>query len=526
MRTRRNLRPTIALVGALLLSACGAFGPGSQEKTSAGGGGDAPPSTQGLAVPAQTLPLGHADAAYGPTQLVATGATGDVVWTLGTGRLPAGIDLHSDGTLSGAPSERGIFDFQVRAADDRTAVVQALRLGVDALYLDVSGLRFGDAWSGTSLVVTARGQSGAVRFQVLDAPSGGRLGATDAATAVYVPGSAGAIGCTDRIRATDDAGASAEVALHVMPNAEENHVASFSGTDVWMVDFNRKVGTHPFARDFDEALAAIGMRGPTSYSADGNEADLLASFLVRREVLRRLNVLYLRDPDGGPGANGLPITFPMEEPVGFQCPPPGGWLSGAPWRYGVMSVLDGVAPGLLGLAWQDGATNATHENDTTTSAGSLGVFVNRAVVEFNFAWQNQILVADPIGPADVATLRALVYFQPTSGARADEIVRITQGFGQVLGTLCAHEIGHSVGLAHTIPTIPGSVMNGSATILPSVVEAFLPDDIDRLRTALPGVGRSGAAKPGPALLPEGGVEACGLAAPVRRLPPWAVRSTR
>jgi hypothetical protein len=64
-------------------------------------------------------------------------------------------------------------------------------------------------------------------------------------------------------------------------------------------------------------------------------------------------------------------------------------------------------------------------------------------------------------------------------------------------------------------------MSSQIGVSPSIPYAFTPEHLAQLRGALPGVGRAaGAGKPWaawakPALLPEGGVEAC-WAAPAGR----------
>ncbi len=61
--------------------------------------------------------------------LEATGGRTPHTWSLVTGALPSGLALAADGTLSGTPSEQGVFDFTARVTDDAGASVdQALTL--------------------------------------------------------------------------------------------------------------------------------------------------------------------------------------------------------------------------------------------------------------------------------------------------------------------------------------------------------------------------------------------------------------
>ena len=57
--------------------------------------------------------------------------------------------------------------------------------------------------------------------------------------------------------------------------------------------------------------------------------------------------------------------------------------------------------------------------------------------------------------------------------------------------MAAHEIGHSLSLNHTDPTVAHSIMNPSSLISPLETYSFVQADLDRLATALPGPGRGG-----------------------------------
>ena len=74
-----------------------------------GSGSSAPPSTHeppptSLRVTITSLPDGQVGQAYAAT-LTATGGTAPLSWAVGSGTLPAGLTLATNGTIAGTPSE-------------------------------------------------------------------------------------------------------------------------------------------------------------------------------------------------------------------------------------------------------------------------------------------------------------------------------------------------------------------------------------------------------------------------------------
>ena len=82
-----------------------------------------------LTITTTSLPDAAAGVAYNQ-QLVATGNTGTVTWSLASGSLPQGISLNSAGVLSGSPTQGGTFSFGVMARDSAQSVVATLSLTV------------------------------------------------------------------------------------------------------------------------------------------------------------------------------------------------------------------------------------------------------------------------------------------------------------------------------------------------------------------------------------------------------------
>lgn len=83
-----------------------------------GGGGD-------VSITTSSLPNATVGAAYSQT-LAATGGTPPYTWSLatGSGPLPGGLNLNSNGTITGAPNAAGTFSFTVRAADSASGSAQ------------------------------------------------------------------------------------------------------------------------------------------------------------------------------------------------------------------------------------------------------------------------------------------------------------------------------------------------------------------------------------------------------------------
>ena len=498
--------PRILLLA--LFFALGACGGG-------GGGAPTPPAVPAaLTITTLSLPGGSVGTPINCPPLSADNVAGSATWDVTTGALPDGLTLASNGTITGTPTRDGSFPFVVRVRDAQAEDTQPLSISIGALALEVSaGLVHGDAWSGKPLTLTTSGGSGSVTFTVEANGSGGSFSAIDEAngTATWTPGPTAGLSVRDTLRATNTStGQHADVDIDVMPDPTENFTASFGSTDVWWIDAGQKFGTHPFATDLHKALADLGLRAPGSTGATGSEADELAHLWMRVELLRQVNMLFLRQADGASGAAGLAISFPFVEPgAGYTKPATGSWFSGSPTRFSQMGITNGTLSGVIGTAWMDGTGNGRCENDTNAGEDELGVFPNQITPIFNSSFGTP-LVGDPVGADDLEALRALLYGLPNPGGRYSQLSYIGRGFARTLATVVAHEIGHSLGLDHTIPEQAGSIMNPAARIGPSSAEAFTAEDILQLQSALPGAGRSSGALTAAKTdgLPEGGIVVC------------------
>jgi hypothetical protein len=94
----------------------------------------------------------------------ATGGNGTFAWTLASGALPTGLELGSDGTVSGTPTVAGRYTFAVRVTDGeaRTATVNATL--VVAPKLTITTLRLKPAKVGRAYRATITTVGGVVPF--------------------------------------------------------------------------------------------------------------------------------------------------------------------------------------------------------------------------------------------------------------------------------------------------------------------------------------------------------------------------
>jgi hypothetical protein len=512
----------LLLAGSLALAACGGALGADSDEIAESATVESGPTASSFAISTSTLPGGGVGEDYPATALRAVGATAPVEWTVSSGALPPGMSLSETGVVAGRPTSSGTFAFVVRASAGTSEATRALQIPVGVLALVAEDLPCNVAWAERPVTLAAQGASGAVTFRALANGSAGRWLTTNATTgrATWAPGRTVGAGVVDRLEAEDATGRRAQVSFSVMPDPFAHHVAEFGSSDVWFVDTSRKFGSHGFATDFHQGLSVLGLRSPSSKDATGTLADRLAVLAARRHILRELNVRFGRDADGRIG-DGLPITFPDALPAGYERPVAGSFLSGGTQRYSVIGIHSSITSPALGMAFVDVSTNDLHENNTTHAGGELGVFVNHTVGALNGVYGDD-LARQPIDDGDVAALESLLYDLPSYGARADLVRRTLRAFAKTMAELCAHEIGHSLSLAHTNPYVAGSLMN-SGVFISDAASTFLPVDMERLRRALPGTGRMGGVSK-PLSMPDG-VDACALRlanVPARRVPVWAV----
>ena len=522
--SRRNAtRLTLAASLALLLSACG--GAGSSGPDALGGIDASASATQPAQVTILTtsVPTGQPGVPYPSATLLCTGGDGPIAWDLVAGTLPPGLNLESLGRLTGTPQAQGFYTFTVEATDGATADRQSLAVAIDAFGLGVvEGLTFGDAWSGRRVHLRTAGHTSSVIFQAVGNGSRGYFERVDgvAGTAVWVPGAVDTNGALDVIRVTDPAADRfTEVEIPVASDPLAEHVARFGTTDVWFIDWTAKTGLHPYANDFHAALAQLGLRNPASTGVMGTEADQLAELLVKAELLRHLNPMFLRARDGSAGPEGLPISFAFDRPgEGYAAPQANTWMSGRSNGYSIMALCDQSGHlAAVGYAFGDAVGNPRHEHNAPKGDSELGVFVNYVAQSVERSWRlyGEALRTSPVTNDDIPALKALLHERSDVGGRYELLGYFARAFAVDTAAVVAHEVGHSIGLPHTGHYIPGDIMNSVVVMGPGADHVFTAEALDILRLGLPGAGRGGVASQkiagAPAVasaLPAGGVVTC------------------
>lgn len=497
----------------LFVAACGGGGGGSSESVASFDGqlpdvGPAP-----LVITTTDVPAGKPGVAYPVTPLAVQGAN-SVTWHVSSGTLPDGIALTSDGRLMGTPSEEGVYAFTARATTGTAAAEQDLLLAVGTLGLRAThGLRFDEAWTGTPVTLRTAGQTDNVVFTLEANGSGGTFNTIDpiAGTAIWIPGPTPG---TDIISARDTgSGDTAEVELVVVEDPTDSHMARFGGHDVWFLDWYAKRGAHPFATDLRAAMAHLGLRSAHGYGANETEADRLAELVVKLEILRELNPMFGREADGTPGVSGLPIAFAFERPgAGFVTPTAGTTISGRANGYSVMALCDRLANnGAVGTAFGDSVGNSNHEHNGAGAVGELGVFVNivAQTVQYSYGQYGTLLRGEPVNADDMDALKAILHGYRNPGGRYALIRYQVRALARSIACVCAHEVGHSLGLGHNGTYVWGAIMNSGATLAPDVDYHFTDANLAILRAGLPGPGRTSSL----ALKTMGGVAVMASMAP-------------
>lgn len=470
--------PGHLLVALLTLAACGG---------GAGGGpAPSPEPSPAIVLPASVLPDASTAAWFGPHALPIQVEEGlEARFALIGGHLPHGVSLDDTGHLAGQPTEQGDFAFEVRAfAGDATAT-QRYVLGVDAFSVrGTGGLVADQAWVGVEVMAIVGGAEGGATLIAIEGPVA--QVSLDGQLLRLTPTGEGRIAVTLR-RSSDQRDTTWEVDAIADPT--RHRIAELGTADVWYVDFDHRHGGHGHASDFHAALAQMGLRDPDARDARGSEADRLAAYLVKREVHKNLNRMFLREEDGSAGAEGLSICFPWASPGGFQAPAAGHWLDGRADRMNVMALAWQGRPMVIGTALLDLVGNPYVENDAPSAAGDYGVFLETFTAYFNSRQMNIDLPDAPIAPGDRDELARIVRGESPYTGRGILIRNVVERLGHDLAAVLAHEIAHGCGLTHTDPEVPGSLMNGRAQFASPNMLGFTATDVARLRAALPGPGR-------------------------------------
>ena len=195
-----------------------------------------------IAVTPGSLGNGGVNSAYGPVALAASGGTGPYSYAVTAGALPAGLTLSAAGSVSGAPTTAGTFNFTVTATDANSFTGgRAYALVIDAV---VPG-------APTGVLVTPGNGSASVSFSAPAFNGGsaitgytvtcGTQTATGTALTITVNGLTNGVAVTCTVTAENAIGSS-------VPSVPSTSVTPFSLLAVQ----SRK--THGTAGDFDVAI--------------------------------------------------------------------------------------------------------------------------------------------------------------------------------------------------------------------------------------------------------------------------------
>ena len=117
----------VALMAALVLIVSGCAAAQNQSSASPSPTESPSASPAALAITSAGFHAGEVGVAYAPVTPYAAGGAAPYTWTVSAGKLPAGLAIGPDGTVSGKPTHAGSFHFTLQVADSAGAKVALAR---------------------------------------------------------------------------------------------------------------------------------------------------------------------------------------------------------------------------------------------------------------------------------------------------------------------------------------------------------------------------------------------------------------
>jgi uncharacterized protein (TIGR03437 family) len=165
----------------------------------------------GFRITSLTLPNGQTNQAYSQT-LTATGASGNVTYTLQSGTLPSGITLSPGGVISGSTNTAGVYNFTVRATDGSnasTTAVYALTITAPVINFTTISLPSGTLNQSYNQTIAVSGGTGPYTYTINSGTLPTGLTLSSAGVISGVPTAAG--NSAFSLRATDSMGQTSTV---------------------------------------------------------------------------------------------------------------------------------------------------------------------------------------------------------------------------------------------------------------------------------------------------------------------------
>ncbi len=274
--------------------------------------------------------------------LQAQGGIPPYTWTLISGSLPPGVTLSEDGTVSGTPTEKGVFSFSVKAKDTKNATgYGAFTISVDEpdpLELEFTGSKNATLNAPYSAVVGAKNGTAPYSFSLLagSLPPGLTLGSDG--TISGAPTAVGAFAFS--VLATDSNGVTGTGNFTITVDSTAPLEISFSGPDTGTVGvpfsavMSATGGTPPYTWE----VLAGGLPNGITLSSSGALTGTPASAGIFTVLIGTT------DSNGVKGTSTVQITIDTEKAPEIQTESPLPDATPGKFYAVLLTATEGVLP--------------------------------------------------------------------------------------------------------------------------------------------------------------------------------------